>query len=69
MNEQLRDTLNKLRGIELRGPEELAEFIKKEGIQFSGADLSTWGWFLTSRFGRYAAVFQVPEWLAEVFRE
>lgn len=68
MNERLRETLNKLRGVELRGPEELANFLKREGVQFSGDDLSTWGWFLTSRFGRYAGTFQVPDWLAAVFR-
>src|SRR6185436_14117503 len=26
-------------------------------------------WFLTSRLGRHGGVFQVPEWLAGVFRE
>ena len=69
MNERVRDSLKKLRGIELHRPEELAEFIKQEGIEFSGDDLSAWGWFLASRFGRHGGVFQVPEWLARVFRE
>ncbi len=36
MNEQLRDALNKFRGTQLHGPDEFAEFIKKEGVQFSG---------------------------------
>ncbi|MDQ3668388.1 MAG: hypothetical protein M3410_17800 [Acidobacteriota bacterium] len=69
MNKRLRETLDKLRGVELRGPEELATFIEREGIQFSGDDLSTWGWFLTSRFGRHAATSQVPDWLSSVFRK
>lgn len=67
MNEELWNRLNKLRRSEFRGPEELAEFIKKEGIRFAPSDLGTWGQFLAARFGRAGGMFHVPEWLAEVF--
>lgn len=69
MNKRLRETLDKVRGIEMPTPEDLANFINSKGIHIPADDLSTWGWFLTSRFGRYAATSQVPEWLSSVFRK
>jgi len=67
MNERLWNALDQLRGTEFRGPTELAEFLKKEGIRFVPSDLGTWGQFLAARFGRASGMFYVPEWLAEVF--
>src|SRR5712692_3419144 len=66
MNEKQLKLLDKLRGSELRSPEELAELLKKENIQFSAKDLSFWGMILATRF-RYGGIAHVPEWLAEVF--
>jgi hypothetical protein len=68
MTDQLWNTLNKLRSSPLSKPEEIAEFFEKEGIRFAPQDVATWGQFFASRYGRAGGMFQIPEWLAEVFR-
>jgi hypothetical protein len=67
VNEAVRITLSKIKGVDFRGPEELAEFLKKEGVRFSAHDLIVFGYILATRFGRSAGTFYLPEWLAEVF--
>src|SRR5437868_10804082 len=67
MSKQFWDTLNKLRSSPLSKPEEIAEFFEKERICFEPQDLATWGQFF-ARYGRAGGMFQVPEWLAEVFK-
>src|ERR1700730_3637162 len=67
MSEQLWNTLNKLRSSQISKPEEIAEFFEKEGIRFAPQDLATWGQFFASRYTRAGGMFQVPEWLAQVF--
>jgi len=60
-------TLDKLRGVEFHGPEEFAEFLEKENVEFSARDLASFGHILVTRFGRKGGTIHVPEWLAEVF--
>lgn len=67
INENLWNVLDKLRGAEFRGPEELATFLKTEHVRLSSDDLNAIGRFLATRFGRSGGVFYVPEWLAGVF--
>ena len=67
INEKVRNALSKLKGIEFRGPEELAEFLKKENVRFSANDLIVFGHLIATRFGRSAGLFHVPDWLARVF--
>jgi len=66
-NEKLKKQILKLKGVDFRGPEELAEFLKKEDVRFSAHDLMAFGLILATRFGRSAGTSYVPEWLAEVF--
>lgn len=58
--------LDKLRGREFRGPEELAELFRAENVEFTARDLSAFGMILVTRFGRYAGTNHVPDWLAGV---
>jgi hypothetical protein len=67
MNDKLWKTFDKLRGSELRGPDNLAEFFRKEGVTFSTEDLATWGKFLAARFGPAGGMHYIPEWLAGAF--
>lgn len=69
MSKELWKKLDKIRGVEFRNPEELAELLQKEGIRFSPRELSTAGPLLASRFGRYGGLFHVPEWLASAIGE
>jgi hypothetical protein len=43
INEKVRNALSKLKGVEFHGPEELAEFLKKEDVRFSAHDLICFG--------------------------
>ncbi len=67
INEELRNALAKLKGIEFRGPEALAEFLKKENIHFSAHDLTAFGYVLAMRLGRSGGLFYFPKWLTEAF--
>src|SRR5436305_1778021 len=67
VNEKVRNALSKLKGVEFHGPEELAEFLKKEDVRFSADDLIAFGYVLATRFGRSGGLFYVPNWLAGVF--
>ena len=67
INEKLRNALSKLMGVEFRGPDELAKFLKKENVHFSAHDLTAFGYVLATRFGRSGGLFYVPNWLAEAF--
>ena len=67
INEKLRKTLSKLKGVQFHRPEELAEFLRKEDVRFSAHDLIALGHILATRFGRSAGTLHVPEWLAGVF--
>jgi hypothetical protein len=67
MNEKLWNMLNKFRGTQLHGLEGLAEFVRREGVEFSPDDLSSWGQLLTTQFGRHAGIISAPEWLITVF--
>jgi len=66
-NEKLWSQISKLRGLDFRRPEQLAEFLKKENVHFSAHDLMAFGLILATRFGRSAGMSYVPEWLAGVF--
>jgi len=66
-SENLWKILDKLRGVDLRRPEELAEFLKKEDAQFSADDLIAFGYILSTRIHRSEGRFYVPEWLARAF--
>src|SRR5947199_9216998 len=68
MGEKLWNALDKLRSSQFNKPEEIAEFFEKESIRFESSDLARWGQFFASRHGRAAGTFQIPEWLANVFR-
>lgn len=65
--EKVWKVLENLRGVEFRGPEELAVHLKKENGQFSAHDLIVFGQILATRFGRYGGMYSVPEWLAAAF--
>ncbi len=66
-SENLWKILDKLRGVDIRRPEEFAEFLKKEDAQFSADDLIAFGYILTTRIHRSEGRFYVPEWLARAF--
>lgn len=65
--EKVRNALARLKGVEFRGPEELAEHLKKEGLEFSAHDLIAYGHLIATRFGRQSGTTPIPEWLAAVF--
>lgn len=66
-NDKLWGLLDKLRGIDFHRLEELAEFLKKENVQFSADDLIIFGHFLATQLGRSYGTFHVPDWLISVF--
>jgi hypothetical protein len=67
ISESARNAISKLKGLEFRGPEELADFLKKQNAQFSARDLIFFGYILTTRMRRSGGLLHVPEWLTEVF--
>jgi hypothetical protein len=66
-SENLRKILDKLRGVDFRQPEELAEFLKNENAHLSADDLIAFGRILTSRIHPSEGQVYVPEWLARAF--
>ncbi len=51
-SENLKQILAKLKGVEFRRPEEIAEFLRKENARFSADDLIAFGYILTTRIHR-----------------
>jgi len=63
------NAISKLKGVEFRGPDEFADYLKKENAAFTSRDLIVYGPILATRFGGNGGMFSVPEWLADAFSE
>ena len=69
ISETARKAISKLRGVEFRSPDELADYLRKENAQFTARDLIVFGHILATRFRRYGGMYSLPEWLAAAFNE
>ena len=63
------NAISKLKGVEFRGPDEFADYLKKENAAFTSRDLIMYGPILATRFGGNGGMFFAPEWLADAFSE
>ncbi len=68
INEKAWNVIDKIRGFDFRGPEELANLLKDKNVQFSATDLTALGLLMATRLGRSGGMFcHIPQWLTEVF--
>ena len=67
ISELMRRTIDKFRGMEIFGVEELAQFLMAERAQFSTHELTAFGQLFATRFGHYGDFTYVPDWLADIF--
>ena len=64
MNQNLWRSLEKIRGIEFKDAEELANQLKRDDVHVAAEDMSAVSKFLSLRLRRQLGVHFIPQWLA-----